>query len=523
MSAKNYFLNTMVPAVFYGTITGIITGAVIWGYQYLAEEVLSAGNMVYGYVQSHLAFLPLLIVGLLIAGLISYFNVKLTPEVRGGGVPYIEGAARGILPLKWYKVVPAAILGSFLSFFCGLPLGSEGPSVLIGGSLGCGVNSLGGKYDKKRNAWNRMAITGGASAGFATALGAPLAGILFALEECHKKFSPVVLLTSAISVLFAVITSGLLRFWTGMGEHALFTFEIASLEITQLYLPIIAGVVAGFAAIGFSLLLCKVAPKIRKIKIPSLVRTMMVYLISGLACLLFLDLIGGGAGIIQKVGDMALEWKIILALLAIKLVLLVFCASADLCGGMFIPFLCVGALVGGLMAKLMVVCGMSEAYYSTIVVITMCAFLGSVLEAPITAVILIVELAGMSSLLVSLISIVGAYIVTQLFHMKPVYDAMLENIINNNVRAGKEVKTVKLEITALEGSYAIGKSLIDILFPTVVTTVVHKDDLQSGSKQFVQGNRKINVGDVIIVEAHTVDENKLKKELDYLFSSPEEK
>ena len=524
MTAKNYFKNTMLPALFYGTLTGIITGAVIWGYSYLAEEILSVSENMYKFFTENLAFLPLLIAVLIIAAMLSYFNTKITPEAKGGGVPYVEGAARGILPLKWYKVAPAAIVGSFLSFLCGLPLGSEGPSVLIGGAIGSGVNLIDGNRDTKGNAWRKMSITAGASAGFATALNAPLAGILFALEECHKKFSPVVMLTAFISVLFSVVTSGLLKLWTGMGEHALFNFQIAALGVSDLYLPLIAGVIAGFAATGFLWLLTRSMDAMGKLKLPAISKTIAAFLLSGLACLFFTDLIGGGAIIIRKVGNMALEWQFILAFLILKLFLIIFCASSRVSGGLFIPFLCIGALCGGLIARVMVACGMNEAYYSTIVVITMCAFLGSMLKAPITAVVLIVELTGgvVSSLLVSLIAIVAAYLVTELFHTKPVYDEMLEGIIKNQ-REGKEIKNIKLEITVREGSYAVGKVLRDILLPPVVTMVVHKNasDGSTDPNLYRRGERIIMSGDTIIVEAHTVDESSLRLQLNEFFGSLE--
>lgn len=516
----------MLPALFYGTLTGILTGAVIWGYSVLAEKILELSASMYTFFTENLAFLPILTVVLLAAATLSYFNTKLTPEAKGGGVPYIEGAARGMLPLKWYKVAPAAIAGSFLSFLCGLPLGSEGPSVLIGGAVGSGVNMIDGNRDIKGNAWQRLSITGGASAGFATALNAPLAGILFALEECHKKFSPVVMLMAFISVLFSVVTSKLLRLWTKMGEHKLFEFQIVGLGVTDLYLPLIVGVVIGFAAIGFLWLLTKSMKAMGKLKVHGLIKIMAAFLLAGIACVAFImitgsaDLIGGGSGIINKVGNMSLGWKLILAYLIVKVFLIIFCASSRVSGGLFIPFLCIGALLGGLIAKVMVACGMDTAYFSTIVVIAMCAFLGSMLKAPITAIVLIIELAGGSvdSLFGSLIAIIVAYLITELFHTKPVYDLMLEDIIKNR-REGKEIKTIQLEITVKEGSYAVGKVLRDILFPQTVTTVVHKNasDGSTNPKLYRRGERIIMVGDTIFVEAHTVDEKSLRDQLDDIF------
>ncbi|MBR2967933.1 MAG: chloride channel protein [Clostridia bacterium] len=519
MTGKNYFLHTMVPTLFYGTITGIITGAVIWLYQFLAEKMLEYSSQIYNFVRDNLAFLPLLIVGLIIAALLSYFNTKLVPEVKGGGVPYAEGASRGLLPIKWYKVAPAAMFGSLLSFFCGLPLGSEGPSVLIGGAVGSGVNLIGGKYHKRHKTWERVSISSGASAGFATALNAPLAGILLALEECQKKFSPVVLAQAAVSVLFALITASLLRIATGMHEHALFSFNLVEIGLSDMYLPLIVGVVTGLAGVAFLKLLSKSIKLMNSVKLPQIAKVIAAFLLSGAACLFFADMIGGGAGLINKVGNMALEWQIILVLLILKLFLIIFCSSSSITGGMFIPYLCVGALLGGLLAKIMVACGMGQVYYSTIVVISMCAFLCALLQAPITAIVLIVELAGgMTSLFPSIIAIVAAYLITGLFHAKPVYDEMLENILEKR-HAGKEVKNISFEISIGQDAYAIGKTLKFFLLPHSVTSVTFKNPLPSGAKpdHFRRGERIICEGDVLVVAARTIDEEMLKHNVKEIF------
>lgn len=515
MTAKKYFFYTMLPVLFYGTVIGIITGAVIWAYQLLAEYLVSLSQNVYAFVRSNLAFLPLLVLGLVIIATFSYLNAKLVPEVRGGGVPYAEGAARGILPLKWYKVVPSAIFGSCLSFVCGLPLGSEGPSVLIGGALGSGVNYIGGKYTKRRRTWARISISSGAAAGFATALNAPLAGILFALEECHKRFSPIVLTSAAVSVLFSLITSSVLRTLTGMSEHALFSFNLATFGTADLYLPLIAGIVAGVAGVGFLKLLGKSINLMNKVKLPQVAKIITAFLLSGAACLFFTDMVGGGAGLIDKVGNMALKWQIILVLLILKLFLILFCSSSSVTGGMFIPFLCLGALVGGLLAKVMVVCGMTETYYSTIVVITMCAFLAAVLQAPVTAVVLIVELAGgMSSLLISLIAIVASYLITGLFRAKPAYDEMLENIVKKH-NVGKELKQVTFEIAITDGAFAVDKTIKSFLFPQTVTSIAFKNPIEGEllPERFRRGERIIQAGDVLVIQARTIDEEALKNDV----------
>ena len=522
MTTKNYFLHTMMPVMLYGAFTGIVTGAVIWGYQFLVEKLLSVSQSLYSFVNQNLAFLPLLIAGLVVAASLSYLNTQLVPEVKGGGVPYAEGAARGILPLKWYRVVPAAIFGSFLSFVCGLPLGSEGPSVLIGSALGSGVNDVGSKNNKRRKSWSTISITAGASAGFAAALGAPLAGVLLALEECHKKFSPIVLMSAAVSVLFALFTGSLLRIATGISEHALFTFAAVNFETLDLHLPLIAGVFAGLCGVGFLKLLTYSIHLMGKIKVSRYVKTVAAFLLSGVACFFFADMIGGGAGVIDAVGNMAIEWKMIFFLLVMRLFLILFCSSSQISGGMFIPFLCLGALLGGLLGNFLVFFGMNEMYYSTIVLVTMCAFLGSLLQAPITAVVLIIELAGgMSPLLGGMIAIMAAYLVTGLFRAKPAYDEMLENILKNR-NQGKELKFVKVEIIITRSSHVIGKVLREILLPFSVTSVQHKHSQGTGEAQYKnyrRWERIIREGDVITLQARTADEQVLLNNLTDIFGN----
>ena len=96
-----------------------------------------------------------------LCGVGMYYLHKHIPECRGGGIPRSEGVLRGVLSFRWLKTLLGTFFGSMLSFVCGLPLGSEGPAVLMGTSVGkmC--------VPKKRSMWNRYVMTGGAGAGAA--------------------------------------------------------------------------------------------------------------------------------------------------------------------------------------------------------------------------------------------------------------------------------------------------------------------------------------------------------------------
>ena len=117
--------------------------------------------------------------------------IKWEPMISGSGIPQVEGEILGKLNQNWLKVLPAKFAGGFLCLFGGLSLGREGPSIQLGAMSGQGISRIlsRGKTEE------RYLMTCGASAGLAAAFHAPLAGVMFALEELHKGFSTSLLIS----------------------------------------------------------------------------------------------------------------------------------------------------------------------------------------------------------------------------------------------------------------------------------------------------------------------------------------
>ena len=181
MKQKHYktYLANILPCVGYGLLTGVFTGATIFLFKFLAGQAEHLSRALYTQAKnSPVTMLLVFLILITLAVLMSRFH-KAAPECKGGGIPRSEGILRGILPFRWLRTLLGTFFGSMISFLAGIPVGSEGPAVLIGTSLGC----MAGKSSKKQVAWNRHVMSGGAAAGFAVATGAPLSGILFALEE----------------------------------------------------------------------------------------------------------------------------------------------------------------------------------------------------------------------------------------------------------------------------------------------------------------------------------------------------
>ena len=205
-------VNYGVQIVAVGALTGALAGLIVTLYNMLVEfaEHFSVGC--YNVLRMYPAFIPLLFVALFLGAIIVGGFCKFIPLIRGSGFPQTEGATQGLIHFKWYKVLTGMFAASLMVVFMGLSAGAEGPSLMIGGACGYGVSDV-----TRRNASiRRYQITGGASAGLAVVLNAPLTGMVFAYEEAHKRFTPEVFVCSFSSVLTAITVRDLLVAAMGM-------------------------------------------------------------------------------------------------------------------------------------------------------------------------------------------------------------------------------------------------------------------------------------------------------------------
>lgn len=163
--------------------------------------------------------------------------VKWEPMISGSGIPQVEGEILGKLSQNWKKVLPAKFAGGFLCLLGGLSLGREGPSIQLGAMTGQGISRLlnRGKTEEK------YIMTCGASAGLAAAFHAPLAGMMFALEEIHKGFS----VTLLVSVMTASVTADYISSYI-IGLDPVFQFRLEHVLPQNYYwLLVVLGIVLG--------------------------------------------------------------------------------------------------------------------------------------------------------------------------------------------------------------------------------------------------------------------------------------
>lgn len=217
----------------------------------------------------------------------------------------------------------------------------------------------------------------------------------------------------------------------------------------------------------------------------------------------------GGHGLIEKIAEQDFTVQVLLLLLVVKMILIVVCFNSGATGGMFIPMLAIGALVGGIFGKLFIMWGMDEQYYQLIVCVSMTTFFGASVRAPLTAIVLIVEITGYNAgFLPASIAIFTAFLVAELLGNRPLYDEMLERTLDR--RKKEPTKDVRLEVEIELGGFLAGKSINDVLWPAncLVTKVIRGDE-----SLIADGEMRLQVGDIIVIKANT---DNVERTYDYI-------
>ena len=132
----NYIKNILTPCILLSCVTGILTGIVIFLFEISADWVIKLSNEIYSAVRLNPIYLPLLLGGALILGLISVCTVKLLGIAKGGGIPTSIAALRGLISFNWLKNLITVFIAANVTYLCGFPLGNEGPSDQMGTAIG---------------------------------------------------------------------------------------------------------------------------------------------------------------------------------------------------------------------------------------------------------------------------------------------------------------------------------------------------------------------------------------------------
>jgi hypothetical protein len=180
-------------------------------------------------------------------------------------------------------------------------------------------------------------------------------------------------------------------------------------------------------------------------------------------------------------------------------------------GGIFIPTLAIGAAFSALASKLLVMMGMPETLFATAVILGMCAFIGGTLRAPLTAAVLFVELTlQFSDFLYVALVIFAVSFITETLNRIPFYDLALENMVHAQ-NEGKVAAISNFEMIVSDGSFVVGKTVRDIMWPSSSTVLSIKRADSAEEDTDNNGEKKLRVGDAVVLRAKYYDESELRK------------
>nr|WP_243206904.1 ClC family H(+)/Cl(-) exchange transporter [Lentihominibacter hominis] len=434
-------------------------------------------------------FAVLVLMAFVVGKLLSY-----EPLISGSGIPQVEGEVVGKLQQNWWRVLSAKFAGGFLCMLGGLALGREGPSIQLGAMAGKGVSR---KLDRGKTE-EHFLITCGASAGLAAAFHAPLAGVMFSLEEIHKNFSVSVLTSVMTASLTADILSTLV-----LGTDSVFRFEIVdSIPIRYYWMIVLLGIILGVLGAFYNWFTLKAQALYGKIKTEGhTVKIMIPFLCAGALGFTAPELLGSGHDLIEQLTNTDMVLGTIVFILVGRFLFSALSFGSGAPGGIFFPLLVIGGFIGGAFAKTGVeFFGLDPIYVNNFVLISMAGYFSAIVRAPLTGIILIFEMTGNMSHMLSLSTIsVVAYIVATLLGSRPIYESLLERLIEKNGDTSQDDNNVKQKILSnfvvKKGSKPDGCLIKDVHWPDNCLLVA----IQRGARELIpKGKTKLIAGDIIV-------------------------
>lgn len=402
---------------------GVFVGLVVSLYRLLIPKIGAGLQVMFTWGRQGIGQAIVTVAVMVLAGFAASLMVKREPMIGGSGIPQVAGKMHGLFDLCWWRILLYKFLGGLLTLGGGLTMGREGPSVQIGASVAEGYCKLSGQNRTEE----RYLIASGAAAGLATAFNAPISGLIFALEEVHRTFSPLAM----ISALSAALTANYVSVFVFGVTPVLNIPKLLPMSVKIYWLLILLGIVVGLSGVLFNILIIKGKELYAKLKVPALVKPVIPFFITAIAVLLDPELFGSGEHFIFLPLENNLPPQNLLFLYISKLLLLLAAFCSGLPGGIFFPLLILGSLVGNAFGSLSLGAGLIEPQWVLVFsVIAMSGHFASIVRSPITGILLMVEMTGSFSYLLplGLVTLI-AYFTAEICRSEPVYDSLLDLLL----------------------------------------------------------------------------------------------
>ena len=492
-----------------GVMVGIFAGLMVCLYRFLLSESEHILRNYLTIIQTNVVYIVLFFVFLAVLGLLIDWITKWEVDSSGSGIPQVYAEVKGHMEANWAKVLFSKIVAGVMTALGGLSLGPEGPSVQIGGMAGKGVARLfkGSKTDELR------LILVGSTVGITAAFNAPLAGVLFVMEEINHGFDKTLIFIALVSAIVSDFISKSI-----FGQSTVLTFPINNIPLENYWILIVLGIVIGVIGYVYNIGMIKSSDFVNSLKIPSQLKFVAVFIISGVVALTIPQISDGGHFMMDMLGVAIPSLGVLVLLLVLKYLFSMFSFSSGAPGGIFLPILVLGAYIGAIFGSVVVpALGMGHVLIYKFIVISMAGFFAATVRSPITGIVLIAEMCGSTESLVAMIIVsLIAYVVPTILGNEPIYESLYDRLLLNKNRefVKKPSRHVLSEyVVPLDCDY-INFKIKDIPFPknAIVVSVIRNGKYIIPTEDF-----NIKYSDQVQILTDVNDYPYVREEIEELF------
>lgn len=346
---------------------------------------------------------------------------RLAPLAGGSGIPHVEAVIKGEMQPSPPRLIAVKFVGGLLAIGSGLALGREGPSVQMGATAAHRI----GRWFRRSERDCVALLAAGAGAGLATAFGAPFAGAIFVLEELVRRFD-----TRITIATLAASTGAIAVARTLLSDQPIFALApLPNSELRELPLFVLLGVLAGLLGVAYNRAIVGTLVAAQRLRaLPVQLRAAGIGAIVGLLACAAPALVGGGDGLTSAAlaGQGTLVSIAALFLLRFALGALSYAALTP--GGLFAPLLTLGALTGlGFALLCQLLLPHLALHPAAFAAVGMAAFFTAMVRAPVTGIVLVLEMTALSSQFLPLLAAsAAAMLVAELLRAPPIYDQLRE-------------------------------------------------------------------------------------------------
>lgn len=422
-SIWNRFLRLLLRpkrlAIFEACLIGLVSG--------LAALLLAQGvGWLGGWRQQATLLIPAYI-ALPLIGAIGGFSAglivdRLAPAASGSGMTEVKAVLAQVpMPLN-LRIALVKLVSATLVLAAGMPLGREGPTVQIGAALASQLS----RWFPTSPDYRRQILAAGAGAGLAAAFNAPIAGVLFVVEELLQDVSGITLGTAILASFIASVVARI------SGSHSLdldlhLVVSNTSFSAPEIPFYLLLGILAGGLGVLFNRSILTSLTLYRRFFNVSLPwRVGFAGLMTGIAFAALPDLFRDNAGLRELLLTGNANWQLVAIVFCIQFFLVVVTYGSGAPGGLLIPSMVLGAALGYLVGVgEHQILGLSLA--TTYARVGMAAFFCAVARTPITAVIIVFEMTTDFNLVLPLMIVsVTSYLIAELIEEGSLYDDLLE-------------------------------------------------------------------------------------------------